>query len=97
MDVLCNQLKSALLTVKIKAASLHYENVIGLVHSCGSDVGNLGHGRNQMKAMVHAFECYLHKRARDLLTTPLPSTGLPPRFGTTSDESTLQFTFQITP
>ena len=61
MDVLCNQLKSALLTVKIKAASLHYENVIGLVHSCGSDVGNMGHGRNQMKAMVQAFECYLHK------------------------------------
>ena len=88
MDVLCNQLKSALLTVKIKAASLHYENVIGLVHSCGSDVGNLGHGRNQMKAMVQAFECYLHKRTRDLLTTPLPSTGLPPHFGTTSDKST---------
>lgn len=38
--------------------------------------------------MVQAFECYLHKRTRDLLTTPLASTGLPPHFGTTSDKST---------
>lgn len=94
--VLCNQLKAALLVVKVKAATLHYENMIGLVHSCGADVGNLGHGRNQMKAMIQAFQCYLHKRTQDLLITPLQSTGLPPHFGTTSDKST-QHMFQTMP
>ena len=85
-QVVCNQLKSALLVVK--AASLHYENVIGFLHSCGANVGNLGHGRNQLNSMIKAFQSYSHKKTHDLLTTPLPSTKLLPHFGTTSDKST---------
>ena len=72
----------------MKAASLHYKNVIGFLHSCGANVGNLGHGRNQLNSMIKAFQSYLHKKTHDLLTTHLPSTKLPPDFGTTSDKST---------
>ena len=50
--VMSNQLHAALTVVKTKTASLHYENMIGLLSSCGSEVGNLGHGKKQMKAMV---------------------------------------------
>ena len=54
-QVVCNQLKSALLVIKLKAASLHYKNVIGFVHSCGANVGNLGHGRNQLNSTIKEF------------------------------------------
>ena len=67
-QVVCNQLKSALFFVKMKAASLHYENVIGFVHSCGADVANLGHGRNQLNAIIKAFHSYLNKKTCHLLT-----------------------------
>ena len=87
-QVVSNQIKSALLVVKIKAAALHYKNVIGLINSCGADVGNLGHGRNQFNGMIKAFQSYLYKKTRDYLTTSMPSTGLPPHYGTTSDKST---------
>ena len=52
-QVVSNQMKSALLVVKMKYAALHYENVIGLISSCGADVGNLGHGRNQFNGMIN--------------------------------------------
>eukprot|EP00112_Aurelia_sp_Birch-Aquarium-sp1_P004297 Seg1485.5 transcript_id=Seg1485.5/GoldUCD/mRNA.D3Y31 product="hypothetical protein" protein_id=Seg1485.5/GoldUCD/D3Y31 len=87
-QVVSNQMKSALLVVKIKSAALHYENVIGLINSCGADVGNLGHGRSQFNGMIKAFQSYMYKKTRDYLTTPMPSTGLPLHYGTTSDKST---------
>ena len=86
--VMSNQLHAALTVVKTKTASLHYENMIGLLASCGSEVGNLGHGKKQMKAMVTAFYAYILKKTREMLLTPLPSTGIPPHFSTTSDKST---------
>ena len=61
---------------------------IGFVHSWGANVGNLGHGGNQLNSMIKTFQSYLHRKTLDFLTTPLPSTELPPHFGTTSVKST---------
>ena len=88
LNVVCSQLKAALTIVKIKSASLHYEDLIGLLQSCGSNIGNLGHGRNQVNSMIKAFEAYMLKKLNNLLSKPLPSTGIPPHFSTASDKST---------
>lgn len=86
--VVCNQLKTALTVVKVKSGALHYEDLISLLKSCGSSVGNLGHSRKQVNPMIKAFQAYLYKRTNSILTTPLVSTGLRPHFCTTSDKST---------
>ena len=81
MNIVRNQLKSALTIIKTKSASRHYEHIIALLSSCGSSVGNHGHGRKQVNAMLKAFQTYINKK------TPLLSTGLPPHFCTSSDRS----------
>ena len=88
LNVVCSQLKAALTIVKIKSASLHYEDLIGLLDSCGSKIGNLGHSRTQVNPMIKAFQAYLLKKLNNLLTQRLPSTGIPPHFSTASDKST---------
>ncbi len=67
LQVISNQLKCALFIVKSKTAALHYENVIGLLHSSGAAVGNIGHGRNQMIDLMKAFQAYLNRKTRDAL------------------------------
>ena len=88
LNVVCNQLKTAVTVVKSKTAALHYEDLIGLLHSCGAAVGNLGHGRKQINQMLKAFQAYFYMKLRKHIQTPLPSTGIPPHFSTTSDKST---------
>ena len=88
LNVVSNQLKAALTIVKIKSAALHYEDLIGLLHSTGSNVGNLGHSRAQVNPMLMVFQAYVLKKLNALLNQLLPSTGLPPHFSTASDKST---------
>ena len=40
-----NLVSAAIQVCKMKAAALNYENIIGFLSFCGSDVGSLGHGR----------------------------------------------------
>ena len=82
LNVVCNQLKTPL------TAALHYEDLIGLLHSCGSCVGNLGYSRTQVNPMLMAFQAYLLNKLNTLLGQPLPSTGIPPHFSTASVKST---------
>ena len=86
--VVSNQLKCALSVVKMKSAALHYEHMLSLLHSCGSEIGNIGHGRKQLNGMITAFQAYLYTKINKVLRTPLPSTTIPPHFCTTSDKST---------
>ena len=88
LNVVCNQLRTTLTVIKSKSAALHYEDLIGLLHSCGAEVGNLGYGRKQLNQMLKAFQTYFYLQLRKHLQTPLPSTGIPPHFSTTSDKST---------
>ena len=88
LNVVSNQLKAALTIVKIKSAALHYEDLIGLLHSTGSNVGNLGHSRAQVNPMLMVFQAYVLKKLNALLNQLLPSTGLPPHLSTASDKST---------
>ncbi|XP_078482773.1 uncharacterized protein LOC144743278 isoform X2 [Ciona intestinalis] len=87
-EIVANQLSSALITIKVKAATLHYESMISFLHCCGSDVGNIGHGRNQFNQMLNVFQTHLFLKTKALLSTPLPSTGVFPHFSTASDKST---------
>nr|CAB3262508.1 uncharacterized protein LOC100180089 [Phallusia mammillata] len=62
--------------------------MIAFLHCCGSDVGNIGHGRNKFNQMLNVFQVHLSRKTKELLTTPLASTGLMPHFATASDKST---------
>ena len=88
MEVTTNLLKCCLTDIKSKSAALHYEDLVSLLRSTGSAVGNLGHGRKQVNGMIKAFQIYMYKKLNEILTTPILSTGMPPHFATTSDKST---------
>ena len=54
----------------------------------GSDVGELGHSRKQFSAILCAAELWCDRQIADFLSTPLPSTKLPPHYYATCDKST---------
>jgi len=87
-EIISNQLSAALMIVKTKAAGWHYESMMSFLHSCGAEVGNLGHGRKQVNHMLLAFQVHIWIKTKALLTNRLPSTGLFPHFATASDKST---------
>ena len=88
MKATTNQLKCAIKVVKIKSAALHFEDLISLLASTGVFIGNLGHGRKQLNPIIKAFQAYMLKKLKSILSTPLKSTGLLPHYSTTSDKST---------
>ena len=63
-EILCNQLSAALMVVKVKTATLHYESMISFLHSCGAEVGNIGHGRKQLNHMLRVFQAHIWKKKR---------------------------------
>ena len=68
--VMSNQLHAALTVVKTKTASLHYENMIGLLASCGSEVGNLGHGKKTNEGNGHSIlRLHFEKDKRNAIDT----------------------------
>ena len=44
LDIITNDVASALEVCKIKSAALLFEPVLGLVSFCGGEIGNIGHG-----------------------------------------------------
>ena len=73
-----NQLRAALGIVKTKSAAIQYEERIAELHAAGSDVGDFGHSRKLFPAMLSAACAYINKKTSIFLSTPLPSTGIPP-------------------
>ena len=83
-----NQLRAALGIVKTKSAAIQYEERIAELHAAGADVGDFGHSRKLFPAMLSAACAYIDKKTSIFLSTPLPSTGMPPHFYVTADKST---------
>ncbi len=74
--------------VRTKSAALHYETLVASHASTGSDVGEIGHGQKQFIAILRAAEVWCDRQIAIFLSTPLPSTKLPPHFYVTADKST---------
>ena len=83
-----NQLRAALGIVKTKSAAIQYKGRIAELHAAGADVGDFGHSRELFPSMLSAACAYIDKKTSIFLSTPLPSTGMPPHFYVTADKST---------
>ena len=88
LSVTENLVAIAMTVVKTKSAALHYETLVASHASTGSDVRELGHGRKQFIALLRAAEVWCDRQIAMFLSTPLPSTKLPPHFYVTADKST---------
>ena len=88
LSVTENLVAIAMTVVKTKSAALHYETLVASHASTCSDVGELGHRRKQFIALLRAAEVWCDRQIAMFLSTPLPSTKLPPHFYVTADKST---------
>lgn len=88
LSVTENLVTIAMTVVKTKSAALHYDTLVIPHASTGSDVGELAHGRKQFVALLRAAEVWCDRQIAMFLSTPLPSTKLPPHFYVTADKST---------
>lgn len=82
-------LKLVLQTVKTKAAADHYELKLAEYHEEGIDVGNIQHSRKNFPELCAALSKSADNRIDSYLSTPLPSTGVPPHCVVTFDKSTV--------
>ena len=73
-----NIFRAAVVDVKVAAAGLHFETLLSLLAQCDVDIGDIG----------HSIERVVDRRCAEWLTTPLPSTGLPPHLWFTIDKAT---------
>ena len=85
--VVVNQIRTALGIVKTKSAAQSYETRIAELQMSGAD-GDFGHDRNQFNDIIKVANVYITKQIQSFLSTPMPSTGLPPHFYITADKST---------
>lgn len=83
-----NLIRIALSVVNVKAAALHYETLVASHQLTGSDVGEFSHGRKQFSAILRCANLWINRETAKFLSSPLPSTKLPPHFYVSSDKST---------
>ena len=88
LRVTSNLVCIALSVVKAKSAATHYETMVAAHSFTGSDVGEIGHGRKQFSAILRAAEVWCDKQVAEFLSSPLPSTKLPPHYYATCDKFT---------
>ena len=81
--------KCAFTAVKSKAAALHYENQVAYAFSVGAQVGGSGDSRKMFPDLVKCMLSVINKEIRNVMTTCLPSTGLPPHYYLTLDKATV--------
>ena len=81
-------LQICLTIVKQKSAGQHFEDLVALSDSLGSDVGSLNHSRMQMKPLLISLVGSIRIKLNQQLLKPLEFTGFPPHFGVTLDKST---------
>ncbi|CAB4027232.1 Hypothetical predicted protein, partial [Paramuricea clavata] len=88
MDINTNLVSAAIQVCKMKSAGMAYETMVGFLSSCGADVGNIGHGRNQFPEIILAAYHYALTQTNNYLKEPLESTGLRPHISLAVDKST---------
>ena len=87
--VMQNLVRAAVTVVKTKEAASRFEDIVGLLHACGSDVGNICHGRKIFNNILDSCIHVIYNKYFKLLTTPLEATTRPPHFYLTADKSTV--------
>ena len=82
-------LKSALTAIKSKSGATHYEEQMAFAYSIGAQVGQCGHSRKLVPDMVKCLLTAIYHKTREVLSKPLPSTGLPPHYYLAVDKATV--------
>jgi hypothetical protein len=83
-----NIFRSVIADLKLGAAAQHVETLISLLASCSVNVGRIGHSRKNVKDILYCLEKTVNGRILKWLSTPLPSTMIPPHYWATIDKST---------
>ena len=84
-----NIVRVAFNIIQMKVAAQHFETSIACHIACGSDMGDLGHGRKQFNEVMYAAEAVLDEEISKYLVNPLKSIMLPPHFYATADKATI--------
>lgn len=88
VTVVKNQLRMALGVVKSKCAALQYESRIAELYAAGAEFGDFGQSRKLFPVMINVACCYIDRRVRSFMATPLVNTTMPPHFYVSADKST---------
>ena len=83
-----NLFRAAIADLKLGAAAKHLETVLSLLACCSVDIGKMGHGRNNFSETVYCLEKIVNEKIKSWLSTPLPSTLLPPHYWVTTYKAT---------
>ena len=83
-----NLFRAAIADLKLGAAAKHLETVLSLLACCSVDIGKMGHGRNKFNDIIYCPKKIVDEKIKSWLSTPLPSTLLPPHYWVTADKAT---------
>ena len=83
-----NLFRAAIADLKLGAAAKHLETLLSLLACCSVDIGKMGHGRNNFNDIIYCLEKVVDGKIKSWLSTPLPSTLLPPHYWVTADKAT---------
>jgi hypothetical protein len=83
-----NVFRAAIADLKPGAAGRHFETLISFLACCSTNVGPIGHSRNNFNHILYCLEEIIDKRINTWLNTPFSSTLLPPHFWATTDKAT---------
>ena len=82
-------IKCAFTALKSKSAALHYESQVAFAYSVGAQVGSTGHSRKMFSDLIKCMLSVINQKTREVMTTCLPSTGMPPHYYMTLDKATV--------
>ena len=82
-----NLFRAAIADLKLGAAAKHLETVLSLLACCSEDIGKMWLGRKYFND-IYCLEKIVDEKIKSWLSTPLPSTLLPPHHWVTADKAT---------
>ena len=80
--------RAAITDLKLGAAGVHLETLLAFLSECAVNIGQIGHSRKHLPNILHCIEKAVNRRVGSFLSSPLPSTHLPPFFWVTCDKGT---------
>ena len=82
-----NVFRSVIVDLKLGAAGQHVEMLISFSALCSVNVSSIGHGRKNFKDILNCLEDTVNGKITKL-SSPLPSTTVPPHYWAMVDKST---------
>ena len=80
-----NVFRSVIVDLKLGAAGQHVETLTSFLALCSVNVGSIGHGRKNFKDIFYCLEDTANGKITKWLSSPLPSTTIPPHYWATVD------------